>query len=210
MPTVALLGDSILDNGSYTRPGPDTAACLRELLGRGWRVDLLARDGATIADVHDQLGGLDGDADVAVLSVGGNDALGHIDLLTEPATSTAEVLVALEEVLQPFAEAYQQLVATLRPWVRRLVVCTIYEVPLDDPRLARLVKVALALFNDRIIRAAGHLKADVIDIRSVCTGPADFVLQIEPSEIGARKIAEAIHRALARDQPNASVRLFSR
>jgi hypothetical protein len=119
------------------------------------------------------------------------------------------VLVAFERVMDAFAGKYQALVAALLPRVGRLIVCTIYEVPLSDALSARLVRVALAPFNDRIIRAAGHFAADVIDLRSVCTGPADFVPQIEPSETGARKIAEAIHRALGGGDTGASVRLFT-
>jgi hypothetical protein len=37
---------------------------------------------------------------------------------------------------------------------------------------------------------------DVIELRAGCTDPSDFVRKIEPSPGGARKIAEAITRAV--------------
>ena len=52
---VALLGDSILDNGAYTSGGPDVISQLRSLLPRSWRASLLAVDGSMIADLADQL-----------------------------------------------------------------------------------------------------------------------------------------------------------
>src|SRR5919107_4681317 len=90
--TLVLLGDSILDNASYTRPAPDTAHHLRQRLGADWRVELLARDGACIPDVRFQLAALPGRVDCTVLSIGGNDATQHLDLLERRVSSSAEVL----------------------------------------------------------------------------------------------------------------------
>jgi hypothetical protein len=50
----------------------------------------------------------------------------------------------------------------------------------------------LALLNDRILRTGARLGLDVLELRSVCTEPGDFVQQIEPSAQGAAKIARAI------------------
>ncbi|TME73108.1 MAG: hypothetical protein E6I46_12230 [Chloroflexi bacterium] len=52
---IALLGDSILDNGGYTSGGPDVISQLREMLPPSWRASLLAVDGSMIADLPDQL-----------------------------------------------------------------------------------------------------------------------------------------------------------
>jgi hypothetical protein len=46
--------------------------------------------------------------------------------------------------------------------------------------------------NDRIVRAARRVGAHVLELRDVCTEASDFVMQIEPSAQGARKIAAAI------------------
>jgi hypothetical protein len=52
------------------------------------------------------------------------------------------------------------------------------------------------LFNDVILRTAFERRLAVIDLRLVCTDPADYANQIEPSGRGGRKIAEAIARSL--------------
>lgn len=192
MPNLALLGDSILDNRPYVAPSPDTAEHLRRLLGPGWTVELLARDGSMISDVHAQLRRLPARADCAVLSAGGNDAARHIGLLAQPAASVAEVLAELGQIAEAFAERYRALIADFAPRVQRPILCTIYEPPLLDPRSARLARVPLSLLNDRIIRGAAEHRLEVIDLRAVCTRPDDFVMEIEPSPAGARKIAVAI------------------
>ena len=75
MPHIVLLGDSIFDNASYTRGGPDIISQLRQLLRAEWRASLLAKDGATTDDVSSQLQWMPSDASHLVLSVGGNNAL---------------------------------------------------------------------------------------------------------------------------------------
>jgi hypothetical protein len=94
---VVLLGDSIFDNGAYTRGGPDVVTQLRSLLPRGWSATLLAVDGDRISDVSRRLSKTPADATDQVLSVGGNDALAHGDLLDRPARSSFEVLSLLAD-----------------------------------------------------------------------------------------------------------------
>jgi hypothetical protein len=65
-------------------------------------------------------------------------------------------------------------------------------VQLEPAPYAKLARVPLAVLNDRIMRIAARLGLDVLDLRSICTEPSDFVLQIEPSAKGAAKIARAI------------------
>jgi hypothetical protein len=69
--------------------------------------------------------------------------------------------------------------------------------------------VPLAIFNDRIIRTAGRHGVDVLDLRSVCTEPSHFVLEIEPSAQGARKIAEAIAAVIKGPGAVPGVRIYS-
>jgi lysophospholipase L1-like esterase len=190
---LALLGDSILDNSPYTAPEPDTADCLQRALGPAWTVELLARDGSTMADLRFQLSHLPAHADTAILSIGGNDAIEHIGILNQAATSSGEVLARLADIASDFGSRYRRVLLDLRPRVTRLIVCTIYEPPLSDPTAARLAHVPLSLLNDQIIREATKVGVDILDLRTVCSEPADFVKEIEPSPAGARKIAAAIH-----------------
>ena len=194
---LALLGDSIIDNGSYTRPHPDTATHLRGLLSPGWSVTLVARDGATTDQVGPQLLRLPpGRPDVAVLSIGGNDLTEHIGILAPRVTSSTLLLTTLLDIAGKFEKRYARVLELIRPGVERLIVCTIYEVPLNGPEMARLARIPLAVFNDRIIRVAGRVGAEVLELRDVCTEVSDFVDQIEPSAEGARKIAVAIQTAV--------------
>ena len=52
--------------------------------------------------------------------------------------------------------------------------------------------MAIALYNDVIIRLAAERKLKVIDLRLVCCNPEDFANPIEPSAIGGEKIVQTI------------------
>jgi hypothetical protein len=207
--TVALLGDSILDNSPYVRPEADSAEHLRRLLGNSWTVELLARDGATMADVPFQLKHLPDATSCAVLSVGGNDAIEHVGLLEQVTTSAADILGPMVAIGQSFRERYDPLVGAITNRVARLILCTIYEPPLADPLFARLAVVPLAVLNDQIIRTAAERRLDVIELRSVCTSPADFVREIEPSPQGAKKIAISLAAAITAPVDARVCRLFA-
>jgi lysophospholipase L1-like esterase len=205
---LVLLGDSILDNAPYTTPDPDTTTHLCRLLAPSWGVELLAQDGARMSDVRHQLA-VAGRPAVAILSIGGNDAIEHLELLAKPASSSADVLNELVAIADAFASRYQAVAGAVADRAGRVILCTIYEVPLEPPALARLARVPLALLNDRIIRTGARLGLDVLELRSVCTEAADFTWQIEPSARGAEKIANAI-AAVLRDVPGlGSARVFS-
>src|SRR5690554_6102922 len=188
--TLALLGDSILDNAPYTGPEPDTATHLQRLLGPDWDVLLLARDGAVMRDVPHQLRRL-------------------IGLLDRPAASSAEVLDELVGIVDAFARHYEEVARAVAERAHRTLLCTIYDVRLEPARYARLVRVPVALLDDVIIRTGARLGLDVLDVRSVCTDDADFVLQIEPSARGAAKIAAAIAAAARDGDGLATGRLFT-
>jgi hypothetical protein len=50
-PLIALLGDSIFDNATYTAGAPDVVSHLRALLPAGWRATLLAVDGSDVLNL---------------------------------------------------------------------------------------------------------------------------------------------------------------
>jgi len=199
MTPVVLPADSILDNLPYTHPAPDTAAHLSRMLGAGWRVERLAEDGATMAGIRWQLERLEGRPDWAIVSIGGNDAAAHLDLLGRRVGNAAEVLKELAAVGDDFAVRYREVIGAVSKRVERVVLCTIYEVRLEPPPLADLVRVPLALLNDWIVRLGSRRGMTILDLRTVCTERADFVLQIEPSAQGAEKIARALAAVLTSD-----------
>ena len=111
--TVVLLGDSIFDNQAYVEPGGRCVADhLRARLGGDWDVELRALDGAVVTDVRGQFYGrpLPDNAHL-VLSAGGNDALGHTDLLDGEAAGRpfAQVLREVYSIRQNFRTAYDKL-----------------------------------------------------------------------------------------------------
>jgi lysophospholipase L1-like esterase len=207
--SLVLLGDSILDNGPYTRPEPDTTAHLARLLAPDWSVECLARDGATMSDLRMQLEELQARPSWAVLSIGGNDASEHIGLLERRTTSAAELFTELVAIGDTFGRRYEASAKAVSERAERTLLCTIYEVQLEPPALARLARAPLAILNDQILRVGARLGLDVLELRSLCTEPADFVLQIEPSPRGAAKIARAIADTLQGGQRLRSGRVFA-
>lgn len=196
MAHLVLLGDSILDNGPYVEGGPAVIDQVREAMPGGWRASLLAVDGSTIADVPEQLARLPKDATHLVLSVGGNDLLGEIDVLREPACTVGEALLMLAEVRDRFAAGYAELLRAVRATGLPAVACTVYEPRFEHPEERRAVTAALGVFDDAIVRAAHAAGLPVIELRAVCTDDADFANPIEPSTAGGAKIARAIRDAV--------------
>jgi phage gp37-like protein len=189
---VVLLGDSIFDNGAYTGGKPDVLAQLLRVLPQGWTASLLARDGATTAGIPAQLARLPQNATHIALSIGGNDALQRQGLLQARAGSVAEAINILGEAVAQFESAYRKVIEACIAHRLPLVICTIYNGNFPDAGYRKLVRSAMALFDDAIIRTAVDYKLKAIDLRSVCAKPEDYANPIEPSSIGAAKIARAI------------------
>jgi hypothetical protein len=192
---IALLGDSIFDNASYTKGLPEVVAHLRELLPAGVEASLLAVDGSTTADLADQVSSIPLGVTRAVVSIGGNDALLNADLLNLPVSSTQEALLLFGERVAVFERSYRGAISKLVERVRETTVCTVYNgnLPAEQAPSAR---VALMLFNDVILRTAFEWRLPIIDLRLVCTEPADYANPIEPSGAGGAKIARAITATL--------------
>jgi len=193
---IALLGDSIFDNASYTAGAPDVIAHLRAGLPGGWGASLLAVDGSTTLDLAAQVARVPADVTHVVVSIGGNDALLNSDVLSLPVASTAEALSIFGGRADAFRSSYRSALDAVLALGRPTTVCTIYEGNLD-PEVAALARVALVFFNDVILRTAFERDVGVIDLRLVCDEPSDYANPIEPSGSGGKKIAAAILAATA-------------
>lgn len=189
MSRVVLLGDSIFDNGAYVRGGPDVATQLRTALGGEWKVSLLAVDGAVMDDVPRQLTRIPEDATHVVLSVGGNDALRHADLLD--AGIGVDVLARLADAAAAFGPRYEAVLERVHRHGLPLLACTVYEGNLGGS-LQKRAMGAIAAFNDRIQRAALRHGVPVLELRELTREPGDYANPIEPSVQGGEKIARAI------------------
>jgi len=199
-----LLGDSVFDNRAYTDGAPDVAEHLRQALGAAWAVTALSVDGTTTTDIGPQLDKIPQSATQLCLSLGGNDALLNADLLGTPVPSTADALDLFATRLDAFDERYRWVLDALTERKLPLLVCTIYEADLGEQ--SRRGATALRMFNDVIVRAALAAGANILDLRTVCDQPSDFVNGIEPSGPAGRNIAQALASAMG-DTP-AGCRLF--
>jgi GDSL-like lipase/acylhydrolase family protein len=193
---IVLLGDSIFDNAAYTRGEPDVVRHLCGMLPEGWKATLLAVDGAITARLKPQLERLPDDATHLVVSIGGNDVLGQIDMLSLPARSTAEALAIFAERVGRFEADYRCAIEPVIGLGPPVTLCTIYNGDLQEPTYATAARVALTLFNDVIVRVALEHGTGLIDLRLVCTERSDYANPIEPSGSGGRKIATRIAAAL--------------
>jgi hypothetical protein len=193
MPHVVLLGDSIFDNQSYVEPGePDVIRQLRAHLPTDWEATLLAVDGSVTNDIRFQLAHLPTDATHLVVSVGGNDALGQLDVLTSRASSVAEALARLAAIQDQFELTYRRMLDTVL--ARRLptAVCTIYNGNFPDTAYQRIATFGVTSWDDTILRCAIERGLPVIELRLICTDAADYANPIEPSARGGDKIAATI------------------
>ncbi len=192
MKHVALLGDSVFDNGAYVGREPDVVTQLRQRLSAGWRTTLAAIDGGVIRDIPHQLERVPDDATHLVISVGGNDALGFSAVLGAPSRSVADTLEQLAAIRGEFARNYGRMIEIVRRRGLPIAVCTIYEPRYPDAAQRRVSATALCVINDAIIREAATVGVPIIDLRLVCNEDDDFANPIEPSSQGGWKIAGAI------------------
>jgi hypothetical protein len=200
---IVLLGDSIFDNRAYTGAEPEVASHLKSLLPESWQVTLCAVDGATTASFHPQLRRVPAGASHLTVAVGGNDALGNLDLLASGVVSTTEALLQFADRLARFEHAYRSVIAGVLAWQLPTTICTIYNGNLPSGQ-ARPARIGLMLFNDVILRVAFEHRLRVIDLRLVCTESADYANPIEPSGRGGRKIAAAIVQSVEELSPHAA------
>jgi lysophospholipase L1-like esterase len=195
--SLILLGDSIIDNGAYVRPGePDVATQLLALLPQH-TILKRALDGAACAEVlSSQTADIEG-ADAIILSAGGNDALLHADLLEAARETTArDVLVRLWTIREDFRRIYASLLDCLTATRRPVLVLTIYNPCFDghgmETTYQQAAESAVSTFNDIIQQEARRRTLDVLELRNLFTNHADYANPIEPSAIGGAKLAKAI------------------
>jgi hypothetical protein len=188
---VVLLGDSIFDNAQYVPGRPAVIEQLREALPQGWLATLLAVDGDVTGDVANQLSDLPADATHLIVSAGGNDALGQLSTLSEPASTVREALSRIQEVRTRFSQSYRAMLRALSAVGKPAAVCTVYD---SIPGLGPAEQAALSCFNELILREAFLARLPVIDLRLVCDRKSDFshLSPIEPSAEGGAKIVRLI------------------
>lgn len=192
---VVLLGDSIFDNASYVPGEPPVEAQLRALMADA-SVTLLAVDGAGVTDVPSQLARLPRQATHLIMSVGGNDALGYVDVLTERHASLGEAMLRMADITHHFETRYRRTLQSVLAVGLPTFTCTIYYPSFPEPALQRMAVAAETFFNDAILRCAFDADVPILDLRLICDEAADYANPIEPSARGGRKITAVIARAV--------------
>jgi lysophospholipase L1-like esterase len=205
---VVLLGDSIFDNAAYVGGAPDVVRRVRQGLPHGSKATLRAIDGSTTGDVREQLRHLPTDATHLIVSAGGNDALGYIDFLGAPASSTAEALLGLADIAAEFEGRYRNMLTEVLAHGLPTAICTIYYPRFPDLDLQKAAVTALTVFNDCITRAAFARGISLLDLRFICTEEGDYADPIEPSARGGEKIARAIVETLEHGFAGARTEVF--
>ena len=198
MKRILLLGDSIIDNGAYVRPGePDVTKQLQALLPEH-AVIKRALDGAVCADVlSSQVADLES-TDRIILSAGGNDALQHIDLLEAATATTAkDLLVRLGTIRKEFSRTFASLLDRLAITCAPVMVLTVYNPSFDgqgmDATYQQAAESAVSIFNDVIQQEAHRRAFNLLELRTLFTDHADYANPIEPSAIGGAKLAKAMN-----------------
>lgn len=192
---ITLLGDSIFDNGAYVGGKPDVCSHLQRLVPKGSKVTLCAVDGSRTTNIRSQIPSVPKNTTHLVLSVGGNDALAHTNVLTSENTSSVKILEYLAIVVEDFGLSYRAAVKEVMKVGKPLLLCTIYNgnLPVE---VAKAARAAVAIFNDKIYQIAMDYSLPVLELRRVCSEPSDYANPIEPSSSGGKKIAESILKSL--------------
>ena len=154
---------------------------------------------STTVNIPDQVQRLPKEATHLVLSGGGNNALTEasrlgISFFGFPDVPTSKALDSLADISGDFEAQYRSAVdSCLRPGLP-LGVCTIYNGCFPDKSYQRIASLALAVFNDVILRVAIERGLPVIDLRLICKHSIDYANPIEPSSIGGEKIVKVNRR----------------
>jgi hypothetical protein len=197
MKHIVLLGDSVFDNKAYVNGGLDVIAQVRRQIPAEWKASLRAVDGSVVENVREQVLDLPDDATHLIVSVGGNDAILNAGILQQKVASSAEVLNKLADIAGEFEYRYREMLQSVLSLKKPTAVCTIYYPRIPEPFTQKIAVAALATFNDVIIRHAFLACVPLIDLRLVCDEDSDYANEIEPSEKGGGKIANAIARLVS-------------
>lgn len=179
-PIITLMGDSILENSSYVGNEDSVQANLNKKTKD--KVINLARDDAIIYDIYTQLDQIhydyNNENNSIVLSVGGNNLLLSIEFNKK------------ESHVQVLFSQYMELVKAIKSKMNKvkLILCDCYYSNCKDTNINNIV----TKWNTLLYNFANKEKIKVIKISSDLTSSFDYVNDIEPSEKGSEKIADAI------------------
>ena len=112
-------------------------------------------------------------------------------LLSARVTTMVQALEMFAPNVDRFQRDYGAAIESVRGQGLPVIVCTIYNGRLE-PQMVSAARMALALFNDVILRTAATCGLPVLELRDICNTASDYANPIEPSGPGGMKIAAAI------------------
>ena len=209
MKHIILAGDSVFDNRTYVEVGePDVRDQLADLLDDENKATLIAVDGDINKNVSKQLDNIPNDATHLFISIGGNDALMHIDSFTDSVSTIGDALDSFNEKIQEFEKEYIKMLTNTIKYGLKTTLCTIYNPYFDHDnmdrikymfpsntnfkKLQRRSTTALPLFNNIIFQEAFNFGLPLMDLRLIFNDKADYSNPIEPSVVGGIKMARII------------------
>jgi hypothetical protein len=172
---------------------------MRKSLPLTWSASKIAVDGDCIRHIQEQLENLPTNATDLIVSVGGNDARQHTNLLTQIGL-LSDLPKVISGPLASFRATYREMLQIISKLDLRSHVCTIYTaVPFEDPRWRQYAPHAISMFNSVIVEEAASLSIPVFRLEEVCTEDNDFAATspIEPSSQGGQKIVDHILSSLS-------------
>ena len=179
---IILIGDSILNNANYVPSGKSVFDILKTKTNNVLNV---AKDGATISDLYQQLNNIPIELNTSqtfvFISIGGNDILNkRINL------DSSEITTLFNTYIE-FLKALRIKLANTNINIMNLYLPS-------NPRYL-LYKQSIDQWNNLININSNKIGENykVISLDTLLTSPKDFVYDIEPSETGSNTIANAIY-----------------
>lgn len=182
-----LLGDSILNNEIYVAKGKSVNQLLYDHTNE--RTTNLAVNDATIPDVYDQISKIpdklkSSSKDTTIfLSIGGNDILNQ-------ATDNDKGKIDSKVINTIFA-AYKPLIKSIQTIMPDAQI-----IPLDiyypDNIKYKQFHNSIREWNDKLYEFTKQNHMGVLRVSDILTKPEDFTLNIEPSDIGGKKLVDSI------------------
>ena len=176
--TIILLGDSILKNNKYVKDGQSVEDFLRQKMTKVNSVYCFAKDDSIIQDVYKQINRIKIDrSSIIFLSIGGNNILQGGE--------------SLSRIFKQYMELVDDII--------KKNDCKLILINLYYPTDIKYLKYypSIQKWNEmlniyvRDTKTVGQ-QIQVLDASAILTTPSDFTSEIEPSEIGGRKLANKI------------------
>lgn len=179
---IILIGDSVLNNSNYVSAGNSVYDILKT---KTPNVFNYSKDDSTISDCYEQLDKipleLNNQNSYVFISAGGNNILNARNKMTDENITTLfnEYIEFIKSVKTRLSNA-------------KIYICNLY-LP-TNPRF-QIYKPSIVQWNKLISKNSSNIGEmyTVIDLNSLLNTSADFVYDIEPSEIGSKKIANIIY-----------------